>query len=168
MRPEEDEQQRRQLARVLQGAYSGELAAAYAYRGHWKSLRAGAAERERIRQIEDEEWVHREKVKAIMTALSVAPVASRERMMWTIGRTLGCFCHLTGWFLPMYFAGRLESGNVEEYETAAHHARRLGLAEFAADLEHMARVEGEHEIFFREVVASHPWLPWMRKLFGWS
>lgn len=166
MRPEDDHH-RRQLARVLQGAYSGELAAAYAYRGHWKSLRAGA-ERERIRQIEDEEWVHREKVRAIMSALAVAPVGVREKLMWTIGRTLGLFCHLMGWFLPMYFAGRLESGNVEEYETAAEHARRLGLAEFAADLEHMARVEGEHEIFFREMVASHPWLPLMRRFFGWS
>jgi demethoxyubiquinone hydroxylase (CLK1/Coq7/Cat5 family) len=164
----EDDEHRRQLARVLQGAYSGELAAAYAYRGHWKSLRAGAAERERIRQIEDEEWVHREKVKSIMTALSVAPVALREKLMWTIGRVLGLSCHLTGWFLPMYFAGRLESGNVEEYETAAHHARQLGHAEFAADLEHMARVEGEHEIFFREMVASHRWLPLMRRFFGWS
>jgi demethoxyubiquinone hydroxylase (CLK1/Coq7/Cat5 family) len=162
-----DDEHRRQLARVLQGAYSGELAAAYAYRGHWKSLRAGA-ERERIRQIEDEEWVHREKVKAIMAALTVAPVAAREKLMWTIGRVLGFSCHLTGWFLPMYFAGRLESGNVEEYETAARHARQLGFAEFAADLEHMARVEGEHEIFFREMVTSHPLLPWMRKLFGWS
>lgn len=163
----EDDDDRQQLAHVLQGAYSGELAAAYAYRGHWKSLGAGA-ERERIRQIEDEEWVHREKVKLIMNALSVAPARSREKLMWTIGRTLGLFCHLSGWFLPMYFAGRLESGNVVEYETAARHARRLGLTEFAADLQHMARVEGEHEIFFREMVASHPWLPWMRKLFGWS
>lgn len=162
----EDEHQRR-LAHVLQGAYSGELAAAYAYRGHWKSLRAGA-EREHIKRIEDEEWVHREKVKSIMAALSVSPQASRERLMWTIGRVLGLSCHLSGWFLPMYFAGRLESGNVEEYETAAHHARKLGFEAFASDLEHMARVEGEHELFFHEMVASHPWLPWMRKLFGWS
>jgi demethoxyubiquinone hydroxylase (CLK1/Coq7/Cat5 family) len=162
----EDDEPKRRLARVLQGAYSGELAAAYAYRGHWKSLRAGA-ERERIRQIEDEEWVHREKVKSIMAALSVAPVAAREKLMWTIGRVLGLSCHLTGWFLPMYFAGRLESGNVEEYETAARHARQLGHAEFAADLEHMARVEGEHEIFFREMVASHPLLPFVSRLFGW-
>jgi demethoxyubiquinone hydroxylase (CLK1/Coq7/Cat5 family) len=162
----EDDRDRRQLAHLLQGAYSGELAAAYAYRGHWKSLRAGA-EREHIRRIEDEEWVHREKVKSIMAALAVAPVASREKLMWTIGRVLGLSCHLTGRFLPMYFAGRLESGNVEEYETAARHARRLGFAEFASDLEHMARVEGEHEIFFREMVARHPLLPFISRLFGW-
>ncbi|HKP73024.1 MAG TPA: demethoxyubiquinone hydroxylase family protein [Pyrinomonadaceae bacterium] len=160
----EDDQRR--LARVLQGAYSGELAAAYAYRGHWKSLRK-QRERERVKRIEDEEWVHREKVRAIMSALSVAPVGSREKVMWTIGRTLGLFCHVAGWFLPMYFAGRLESTNVEEYETAAFHARRLGLAEFASDLEHMAAVEGEHEVFFREMCASHPLLPLMRRVFGW-
>jgi demethoxyubiquinone hydroxylase (CLK1/Coq7/Cat5 family) len=162
----EDDVHRRQLARLLQGAYSGELAAAFAYRGHWKSLGAGV-ERERIKRIEDEEWVHREKVKSIMSALSVAPVAAREKLMWTIGRALGLSCHLTGRFLPMYFAGRLESGNVEEYATAARYARSLGLAEFAADLEHMACVEGEHEIFFREMVTSHPMLPLISRLFGW-
>jgi hypothetical protein len=32
----------------------------------------------------------------------------------------------------------------------------------------MARVEAEHEIFFREMVAGHRLLPMMRKLFGWS
>ena len=43
---------RQNLIRILQNAYSGELAAAYAYRGHWQSLKKSAAERERIRQIE--------------------------------------------------------------------------------------------------------------------
>ena len=31
---------RRNLIRILQNAYSGEIAAAYAYRGHWKSVKA--------------------------------------------------------------------------------------------------------------------------------
>jgi Uma2 family endonuclease len=30
---------RQNLIRILQSAYSGELAAAFAYRGHWKSLK---------------------------------------------------------------------------------------------------------------------------------
>ena len=158
---------RRQLVRLLQGAYSGELAAAYAYRGHWKSV-SDRAERERIRQIEDEEWVHRERVGAMLGALSAAPARAREARMCVIGRVLGFGCHLIGWFLPMYFAGRLEHMNVSEYETAAFHARRLGLAEFAADLEHMATVEGEHETFFRQTVARHRCLPLMRRVFGWS
>lgn len=163
-----DDNHRRQLVGLLRGAYSGELAAAYAYRGHWKSLRRTSTERERIKRIEDEEWAHRERVGAMLKTLSAAPAKSREAGMWTIGRTLGFSCHLTGWFLPMYFAGRLENANVEEYETAAFHAERLGLDEFAADLAHMARVEGEHEVFFREMVSSHRWLPLMRRIFGWS
>jgi rubrerythrin len=168
MANDEASRHRRQLVRVLRGAYSGELAAAYAYRGHWKSLPRNSPERERIARIEDEEWVHRERVGEMLEALCAAPAKSREAGMWTIGRTLGFSCHLTGWFLPMYFAGRLESSNVEEYETAAGHARGLGLDEFAADLAEMARVEGEHEIFFREMVSSHRWLPLMRKIFSWS
>ena len=158
---------RRRLVRLLRGAYSGELAAAYAYRGHWKSVRK-RAERERIRHIEDEEWAHRRGVGEMLDALSAAPAAFGEARMFVIGRVLGFGCHLVGWFLPMYFAGRLESTNVREYETAAFHARRLGLAQFAADLEEMARVEGEHEIYFRETVARHRCLPLMSKLFGWS
>ena len=162
-----DEDIRRQLVTLLRGAYSGELAAAYAYRGHWKSLKAGA-ERERIRQIEDEEWVHRARVGEMLDALCAAPGKMREARMWLIGRVLGLGCHVTGWFLPMYFAGRLESMNVLEYETAAQHARALGLTDYAADLTHMSGVEGEHETFFRQTIARHPWLPLMRRVFGWS
>lgn len=42
------------LAAILRLAYSGELAAALAYRGHWKSVR-DPDERARIRQIEEED-----------------------------------------------------------------------------------------------------------------
>lgn len=156
-----------QLIHILQAAYSGELAAAYAYRGHWKSL-SSPAERERIRQIENEEWVHREKVGLMLASLGAAAVGTREARMRLTGRAIGLACHFTGRFLPMYFAGRLESGNVEEYECAAHHARELGLVEFEADLRHMAGVEKEHEIFFMKMVAGHRLLPVMRLLFKWG
>ena len=61
------------LIRVLQNAYSGELAAGYAYRGHWKSLR-DPAERERSRIIEAEEWHHRELVGSA-PGLGILPIA---------------------------------------------------------------------------------------------
>ncbi len=32
-----------------------------------------------------------------------------------IGRLISFSCHVIGWFMPFYFAGRLESGNVCEY-----------------------------------------------------
>ncbi len=42
---------RQNLMRILQNAYSGEIAAAYAYRGHWKSLK-DSPERTEIKKIE--------------------------------------------------------------------------------------------------------------------
>src|SRR5215831_5704549 len=120
---------RRHLIRILQSAYSGELAAALAYRGHWKSLE-DHAETNKIRQIEEEEWIHRQKVGRMLDDLASGPLKIKEIKMWLIGRTVGLACHFTGWFLPMYFAGRLETVNVEEYEIAASCASDLGLSEF--------------------------------------
>ena len=158
---------RKKLIRILQAAYSGEMAAAYAYRGHWKTLRAGV-ERERIRQIENEEWVHRENVALWLEKLNAKPRQAREIVFWTIGRFLGNACFVSGWFLPMYFAGRLESGNVKEYEDAAAFANEIGLLSCRAELLEMAQVELEHEVFFRQVVAKHKLLPLMKSVFRWS
>src|SRR5262249_49764359 len=76
--------------------------------------------------------------------------------------------HLIGWFLPMYFAGRLESGNTEEYAIAALHAARLGLTDFARELKVMSAVEKEHELFFLGVISGHPWLPFVLRVLKWG
>lgn len=70
--------------------------------------------------------------------------------------------------MPMYFAGRLESKNSIEYEDDAACARELGMEECVADLLDMARVEVEHEEFFRDIVAGHRLLPVMKRVFGWG
>jgi demethoxyubiquinone hydroxylase (CLK1/Coq7/Cat5 family) len=163
----DDQDHRQQLINILQGAYSGELAAGFAYRGHWKSVK-NTSERAAIQKIEREEWVHRDRVGEMLSSLGSAPRKLREAKLWVIGRTIGVACHLIGWFLPMYFAGRLESGNVIEYEVAASHARALGLREFEADLLVMAKVEKEHELFFLRVISGHRWLPFISSLFGWG
>jgi demethoxyubiquinone hydroxylase (CLK1/Coq7/Cat5 family) len=155
------------LIRILQNAYSGEVAAAYAYRGHWRSLREGS-EREQIKRIEEEEWDHRRRVGEWLAKLGSKPRPAREKVFWTIGRTLGVTSHVSGWFMPMYFAGRLESQNSAEYEEAAEFAKELGMEECVADLFDMARVEVEHEEFFRGVVANHRLLPMMKRVFRWS
>jgi demethoxyubiquinone hydroxylase (CLK1/Coq7/Cat5 family) len=158
---------RQALIGILQNAFSGELAAAYAYRGHWKSL-SDRAEREKIQSIENDEWVHRANVKKMLSEMGAAPRRPREVRAWTVGRTLGIGCHLIGWFLPMYFAGRLESRNIVEYEDAADHARTLGFSEYLAELKVMADVERDHEAFFRGKVANHRLLPLARSLFKWG
>ena len=158
---------RSSLIRILQNAYSGEVAAAYAYRGHWKSLRE-SPEKEQIKKIEAEEWDHRRRVGEWLEKLGSGPRAAREKVFWTIGRTLGLSCHISGWFMPMYFAGRLESQNSAEYEEAARYAKELEMPECVEDLLDMARVELEHELFFRTVLTGHRLLPVMKRVFGWS
>ena len=142
------------LVRVLQHAYSGEQAAAYAYRGHWRSV-SDPAEAERIRAIEAEEWHHRDLVGGLLRELGAAPDPWRERRTFVIGRVLGALCHVSGWFLPMYAAGMLESRNIVEYEDAARHAVGCGRSSFLDCLLAMAEVEWEHEAYFRERVLAH-------------
>ena len=163
----EQEHHRGALIRILRNAYSGEQAAALAYRGHWRSLR-DSGQRQDVRRIEEEEWLHRRQVGAMLHELGAVPGRVLEIRTWLVGRVLGIGCHLIGWFLPMYFAGRLEQGNAAEYDTAAAHARALGRNNDAACLATMADVEREHEVFFRAMVAGHRMLPLARRLFGWG
>jgi hypothetical protein len=142
------------LVAILQLAYSGELAAALAYRGHWNSV-SDAEDRMRIRQIEEEEWRHRDLVGAMLRDLGESPGRLREVRAWLIGRTLGILCHISGWLAPMYGAGKLESRNVREYEAAARHALACGRDEWIDCLLTMAEIEWEHEAFFRSRVLSH-------------
>jgi rubrerythrin len=158
---------RQNLIRILQNAHAGELAAAFAYRGHWKSLKP-SVEKQRIKQIEAEEWEHRENVARWLERLGAKPNELREKFFWTIGKTIGLACYVSGWFFPMYFAGRLESQNVHEYVDAAKFARELEMDECFDEMMKMSRVEGEHEVFFSQTVATHRLLPITKRFFRWS
>ncbi|HKO97906.1 MAG TPA: ferritin-like domain-containing protein [Pyrinomonadaceae bacterium] len=142
------------LVAILQLAYSGELAAAYAYRGHWRSV-SDPEERKRIEQIENEEWHHRRLVGEMLDQLGQTPNTWRERRALILGKALGFLCHLSGWLAPMYGAGRLESRNIGEYETAARYAVECGRDDFLDCLLTMAEVEWEHEKYFRSRVLIH-------------
>ncbi len=137
--------------RLLQLAYSGEKAAALAYQGHARSVR-DPAEKAMIRKIENDEWVHREKVGKLLSRLGALPLTVREVRATVVGNALSFFCGLTGHFLPMFLAGKLETKNVCEYEKAAGWAAALGLEDFLPDLREMAAVEVEHEKYFFEVI----------------
>jgi len=145
---------KKKLAALLRLEYSAELAAAYAYRGHWHSV-SNPDERARIRQIENEEWHHRQLVGDMLDKLQTHPSRVRELRAGIVGRALGFLCHFTGWLAPMYGAGRLESRNIREYETAARYARAAGHEEFVDCLLTMAEVEWEHEKYFRSRVRLH-------------
>lgn len=148
------EQSLNKLVAVLQSAYSGELAAAYAYRGHWHAI-SDRDERTCIQKIESEEWHHRQFVGEMLTKLNAQRNEFREVRAATVGRVLGFLCHVSGWLAPMYGAGKLESRNIREYETAARYARACGKSEFIDCLLAMAEVEWDHELYFRSRVLSH-------------
>jgi len=157
----QQERNSQQLIRLLRLAYSGELAAAYAYRGHWRSV-SDVDEKARIEKIENEEWHHRRLVGEMLGKLNSRPNRFREMRAVLIGRTLGLLCHFSGWLAPMYGAGKLESQNIREYETAARYARDSGHLAFIDCLLMMAEVEWEHEFYFRSRVAEHRWGPQLR------
>jgi rubrerythrin len=145
----------RSLIGILQQAYSGERAAAYAYRGHWQSV-SDPEERSGIQKIEEEEWHHRHCLAKMMEALDARPDPFLEVKAWLVGRTLGVACHFCGWFAPMYAAGRLESRNIREYQEAARRARACGCEDLIPRLLTMAEVEWEHEHYFRSKILGHP------------
>jgi len=104
-------------------------AAGYAYRGHgirWANL----DERARIQSIENEEWHHRELVGEMLNPLGAGPNRVREFRASIIGRVLG-FCVTSAVVSPHVCAGKLESKNIVEYETAARYARACGHEELS-------------------------------------
>ncbi len=154
---------------ILQAAHAGELAAALAYRGHWRSLRRAhrADARAEIRRIEIEEWHHRHMVGEILTELGSGPQRWREALMWSIGRFFGALCFVGGWFGPLYATGRLEAANVDQYEQAAVHASRAGLDGYLPRLAEMAGTEDRHERYFGGLIVDHRLLPLASRVLGW-
>ncbi len=148
-------------------AYSGEKAATMAYAGHWRSLKAGT-ERDTIKRIEKEEIEHRQAVGRMLVMLNAGPAWWREILMSAIGTVAAVGCFFSGWFFPMYFAGKLENDNVREYDVAAGYAHTIKLDEFLPQLHEMSRTESEHELFFSSCVANHWMLKPAIKIFGWD
>ena len=68
-----DNNSRDKLIALLQWAFSGELAAAYAYRGHCQSVTSND-ERDAIHGIEEDEWRHRQVVGEMLARLGAEPL----------------------------------------------------------------------------------------------
>jgi rubrerythrin len=158
---------RQGLIQILQMAYSGELAAALAYAGHWRSV-GNADQKQAIHQIELDEWHHRQNLLRMLADLGAKPTTWRDFMMRCLGCVIFIGCFVGGWFFPMYFAGRLEDGNIQEYKHAADHAKALGLTDLEATLLIFSAKEEEHEAYFFNVVRNHWMLPPIKRFFTWG
>jgi len=156
-----------QLVDLLKRAYSAEKAAAFAYQGHAASVR-NPEEKAAIRQIEIDEWNHRREVLEIMNHYSILPSKYYEFRFHVIGKTISFSCYIIGWFMPFYFAGRLESGNVCEYFRMKQYFNSLGIRDYDQLLYDMGIKEKEHEIYFLEKIKTNKLLPFFEKFFSWG
>lgn len=158
---------REKLIELLQKAYSGELAAALAYNGHWKSLK-DEAEIEIVKKIEKDEWIHRAKIREMLFELNAKPLFWREKIFYLIGRTIGIICHFCGRFCSAFFAGILESKNVDEYKQALIYTEEIGLEKYFADFIEMRDAEAEHEFVLREMIKDDWFFPVFSFIFRWG
>ena len=157
----------KELIDLLQRAYSAEKAAAFAYQGHAGSLKE-KDQKLSVKQIELDEWNHRKEVLEIMRKYEIPISKYYEVRFHIIGRIICYSCYVIGWFMPYYFAGRLESGNVCEYFRMMHYFHELGITEHDKILYEMGIKEKEHEIYFLERIKSNRLLPFFEKIFFWG
>jgi hypothetical protein len=155
------------LISLLQKAYSAEKAAAFAYQGHAGSVK-DPEERIAIRQIETDEWSHRKEVFAIMIKYEIPVSKFYEFRFHVVGKVISFSCYVIGWFMPYYFAGRLESGNVCEYFRMMQYFHELGILEHNEALYEMGMKEKEHEVYFLSKIKNKKMLPFFEKLFAWG
>src|SRR5687768_4764479 len=135
------------LVDLLQQAYSAEKAASFAYQGHAGSVK-DPIEKAAIRQIEMDEWNHRREVLEIMHEYNIPVSLYYEFKFYIIGKVICYACYVIGWFMPFYFAGRLESGNVCEYFRMMQYFHELGITKHNQILFEMGIKEKEHEVYF--------------------
>ncbi len=151
----------------LRKAYSAEKAASFAYIGHAGSLKS-PEEKERVRQIEQDEWDHRRNVLKIMQQYDIPVSKYYEVKYHIIGKIIGYSCYVIDRFMPYFFAGKLESGNVCEYFVMLRYFHSLGITEHDEILYQMGIKEKEHEVYFLEAIRDAKWLPMFEKVFAWG
>ena len=155
------------LVDLLQQAYSAEKAAAFAYQGHAGSIK-DPADKAAIHQIEVDEWGHRHEVLSIMQQYGIPVSKYYEVRFHIIGKVISGSCYVIGWFMPFYFAGRLESGNVCEYFRLMHYFHELGINGHDQVLYDMGIREKEHEVYFLNRIKNKKLLATFERIFSWG
>lgn len=167
MSPHERVRAHKALVDLLQCAYSAEKAASFAYQGHAASVKS-AVEKAAIHKIEMDEWGHRHEVLTIMQRYGIPVSRWYELRFHVIGKTISAACHVIGWFMPYYFAGRLESGNVCEYFRLMHYFHELGITDHDRVLYDMGVREKEHEVYFLDRIRNRKALAFFERVFNWG
>ena len=121
-----------------------------------------------MKQIEQDEWDHRRHVLEIMNEYDITVSRYYELKYHIIGKVIGYSCYVIGRFMPYFFAGKLESGNVCEYFVMMKYLNSLGIHKHDQILYEMGIKEKEHEVYFLDVIKDESWLPLFEKVFSWG
>jgi hypothetical protein len=115
-----------------------------------------------------DEWNHRREVLFLMKQYHVSVSKWYELRFYFIGKMISASCHVIGWFMPFFFAGKLESGNVCEYFRMKQYFNSLGIHDHDELLYEMGIKEKEHEVYFLSQISDSRLLPIFEKLFAWG
>jgi hypothetical protein len=157
----------KKLTKLIQEAYSAEKAAAFAYIGHANSV-SNPEQKAAIKQIEIDEWNHRAEMLTLMKIYNIPISKFYEFKFHVIGRVISFSCYIIGWFMPYYFAGRLESGNVCEYFRMMQYFHELEIYDHDEMLYEMGIKEKEHEEYFLFAIQNKKLLVFFEKYFNWG
>jgi hypothetical protein len=103
-----------------------------------------------------------------MNEYGIGPSKYYELRFHAVGKVISFSCYVIGWFMPFYFAGRLESGNVCEYFRMKQYFNSLGITAHDKLLYDMGMKEKDHEIYFLGKIKTNKLLPVFEKLFAWG
>lgn len=138
------------LIRMLKFAHAAEIAAYHAYEGHWRSV-SNQAEREYIRKIALDELKHIRTIRNVLVSMQSKPSVILDACGRVVGEVVGLACYYSGWRLPMIVAGLMEKIGTASYHDIALEAADSGMIMLTVLLLDMAKVEDEHETYFRRL-----------------
>ena len=131
----------------LKVAYSTEIGASTAYRGHASATRRPEVEAD-IRRILEDELHHRASVGALLEGLGARPWPWLERLFTMVGTVIGAGCHVWGGWASAFGAAQFELGGAGDYRRAAAAARVAGRDDLVASLELYQAQEEAHRTYF--------------------
>jgi rubrerythrin len=139
----------KELIKALQKAHAGEMAAYYAYEGHWKASK-NEQERMEILNIQLEEASHILTIRKFLKSLGADSSIWRDFIFIYIGKLAGALCFVSGWRNAMFGARFMETLGTQGYRELALMAAENDRVLMAVKFQSMAKQEEAHERYFKE------------------
>lgn len=136
------------LVRLLKQAHAVETGAYNAYEGHWRSLKK-ESERNKVQEIQKDEWFHRQSVGWMLIELKSEPSEFLETVMYLVGKTISIACYVMGYRAAMWGAKIMEVMGKNIYKKLAQIARDEGYPAMGVELDLMQKAEESHEEYFK-------------------